>query len=305
MEERYNHYNDYIKKNYGERIQKITVDAGFTCPNRDGTVGNDGCIYCNNDSFAPTHIKKLPLMDQINHGINLCTKRYGVKKFFVYFQPFTNTYAPIQILEKLYLEALSHPKVLGLYIGTRPDCIDEAKINMISNLAKNRDITIEYGLESISNESLRKINRGHNFESYITALNLTKNKGIKIGTHIILGFPWEDENHWITTANTLSLLPIDFLKIHQLQIVKHTALEQTYQTNPFKLFSMKEYMNVVINFLEHLSSKIVIQRVCSEAPPHLLIAPKWNIPMSQFLKALSLELKNRNTFQGKHLTKFN
>ena len=221
-EKRYNSYNIYLKNIYGERIQKVTVDAGFTCPNRDGTVASGGCTYCNNESFNPGYNDPTKsISQQIDEGTEFLTRRYNVEKFIVYFQPYSNTYASLDKLKQLYEEALSVPGVVGLTIGTRPDCVNKEKINYLETLAKSYDITLEYGLESIYDQTLKKINRGHNYQSYLDALELTSGRGIKICTHIILGFPWENIDQWLVEAETLSELNFDFLKIHQLHIVKN------------------------------------------------------------------------------------
>jgi len=298
---RYNRYTEYQKVKYGERIQKVTVDAGFTCPNRDGTIAKGGCIYCNNDSFNPSYNDpQKSIYQQIEEGVEFLKKRYGrLRKFIVYFQPYSNTYAPLDTLKKHYEEALSYPEVIGLTIGTRPDCIDETKINYLEELAKSYDITIEYGLESFSDETLKRINRGHDVQAYLDALELTKNRGIKIGTHMIFGFPWEDKKMWLETANHLSALDFDFLKIHQLHVVKDTVLAEIYKKEPFKFMQPDEYMELIVEFLERLNPEIIIQRLFAEAPPRTLIAPQWGVRNTQLLQRLEQKMEERNSWQGK------
>ena len=298
---RYNRYADYQRRLYGERVQKVTVDAGFTCPNRDGTKGRGGCIYCNNESFNPGYNSaSKPIRQQIEEGVEFLKRRYkNVRKFIVYFQPYSNTYASLDTLKRYYEEALSHPEVIGLTIGTRPDCVDENKISYLEELAKEYDITIEYGLESISDETLRKINRGHDVQSYLDALELTRERGIKICTHIIFGFPWENEELWLKTADWLSDKPFHFLKVHQLHVVKDTALERMYNKKPFYLMNPEEYIDLIIRFLERLNPNIVIQRLFGEAPPRTLIAPHWGVRNTQLTQWLEEEMRRRNTFQGK------
>lgn len=300
-DKRYNRYTEYQKAKYGERVQKVTVDAGFTCPNRDGTLAKGGCIYCNNESFNPGYNNpQKTIRQQINEGIEFLKRRYHkVKKFIVYFQPYSNTYAPLDTLKRYYEEALSHPEVIGLTIGTRPDCVDEAKISYLQELAKSYDITIEYGLESFSDETLKKINRGHDVQAYLDALELTKNRGIKICTHMIFGFPWEGENRWLETANHLSALDFDFLKIHQLHVVKDTVLAEMYKKNLFKFMQLDEYMELIVEFLERLNPKIIIQRLFSEAPPRTLIAPHWGMRNTQLLQMLESKLEEKDSWQGK------
>ncbi len=298
---RYNRFADYQKKIYGERVQKVTVDAGFTCPNRDGSVAKGGCVYCNNESFNPGYNSaSKTILRQIDEGIEFLKRRYkNVRKFIVYFQPYSNTYAPLETLKRFYEEALSHPEVVGLTIGTRPDCVDEAKIAYLQELAKSYDITIEYGLESIADDTLRRINRGHDVQCYLDALDLTKNRGIKICTHIIFGFPWEDKTLWLKTADWLSDKPFDFLKIHQLHVVKGTAMEIAYKKNPFPLPEAEEYIDLIIRFLERLNPRIVIQRLFGEAPPRTLVAPHWGMRHTELVRLLEKEMERRETWQGK------
>ena len=302
---RYHSYNTYLKKKYGQRVQKVTVDAGFTCPNRDGTVAYGGCIYCNNESFNPGYNNPTKsLRQQIDEGKEFLRRRYKVDKFIVYFQPYSNTYASLDKLKKLYEEAISTADVIGLTIGTRPDCIDEAKLNYLESLGKSHDITIEYGLESIYNDSLKKINRGHDFQSYLDAIELTKNRGIKICTHIILGFPWENNEQWMREAEVLSEIEFNFLKIHQLHIVKNTVMERNHFRNPYRLFTMREYVDIVVAFLEKLNPEIIIQRLAGEAPKHILVAPTWGKRNSDVVKFITGELEKRNTWQGKNYLKY-
>ncbi len=295
----FNRYSDYIKKLYGERIQKITVDAGFTCPNRDGSKGTGGCIYCNNRSFAPGHGIPMTVKEQVLFHMTKVAQRYNVDKYLVYFQAYSNTYDTLERLRNLYEEALSVPGVIGLSIGTRADCVDQAKLDYLGELSKRYDITVEYGLESISNETLKLINRGHSYEEFCQAVEESHKRGIKTCAHVILGFPWEDKSLWIETAKELSRLKITFLKLHQLHIVKGTELARRYEEKPFKLFTQAEYLDMVIEFLEHLSPEMVIQRVVGEAHAQTLLAPNWNVRTHDFLEALEAEMKKRETYQGR------
>lgn len=303
---RYNNYSEYIKKKYGERIQKVTVDAGFTCPNRDGTVASGGCSYCNNESFNPGYNSAAKsITQQIDEGVEFLKRRYGVKKFIVYFQPYSNTYASLDTLKKYYEEALRYPGVIGLTIGTRPDCINEEKLDYLKVLSESYDITIEYGLESISDETLKKINRGHDYQNYLNALELTEKRKLKTCTHIILGFPWEDKNHWMKTADELSQLPFHFLKIHQLHIVKDTVMGRQHIKNPLKLLTHSEYIDVVTTFLERLNPEIIIQRLSGEAPLQVLIAPRWGKRYPEIVQDIDTEMEKRDTWQGKLYQKSN
>jgi radical SAM protein (TIGR01212 family) len=301
---RYHSYNTYLKKLYGQRIQKVTVDAGFTCPNRDGTVASGGCIYCNNESFNPGYNDPTKsVRQQIDEGTEFLKRRYGVEKFIVYFQPYSNTYASLDKLKQLYEEALSSPGIVGLTIGTRPDCIDEAKIDYLESLGKTHDITIEYGLESIYDESLKKINRGHDYQSFLDAIDMTKGRGIKICTHIILGFPWENKEQWLHEADILSEVDFNFLKIHQLHIVKKTIMERRHIQNPYRLFTLSEYVDIVVAFLERLNPEIIIQRLAGEAPKHMLVAPNWGKRNTEVIQFITNELLKKDTWQGKFYQK--
>ena len=263
-----NEYSVYVKKKYGRRVQKLTVDAGFTCPNRDGKVAIGGCTYCNNDKFNPgDKINFLSITDQIKAQIAHTTRRYkNVKEYIVYFQAYSNTYGSLEHLKALYSEALAFPGVIGLAIGTRPDCVDNDIIDYLEELAKDYDITIEYGLESIKNETLIKINRGHDYQCFLDAMRLTTGRGIKICVHMIIGFSWENLDDWIQMSRELSSLPIDFLKLHQLHVVKQTVMANVYKKDGFSMLSKDEYLHVLEVVLNHLNPNIVIQRMFSEAP---------------------------------------
>ncbi len=300
---RYNSFGSYIKRIFGTTVYKVNVDAGFTCPNRDGTIGTSGCIYCNNDSFRPSSCKPtFSLIEQIQNGIKYIKKRYKAEKFIVYFQPYTNTYAPVEELERIYKEALSEPSVIGIAIGTRPDCVDEDKIALLESLADKFFILIEYGMQSIFDKSLDFINRGHDYNTFLKALDLTKNRGIYIGAHVIVGFPTETREEMLSMADEISQLPIDFLKIHQLQIIKNTPLEIMYKNNPFHVFGYEEYLEFVTDFIERLSSRIVLQRLFATAPDNILIAPQWGKNRQEILRDIEKRLENKDTYQGKKAT---
>ena len=295
----YNAFGQYMKDLYGSAVYKVNVDAGFTCPNRDGTVATGGCIYCNNDSFRPSACTStISLREQIRKGIPYLRSRYGAGKFIVYFQPYTNTYAPVDVLERLYGEALDNPGVVGLAIGTRPDCVDEQKIALLEKLARDSFILLEYGLQSIYDRTLEFINRGHDYDCFKKAVSLTANRGIHIGAHLILGFPTESREQMLDMADELSRLPIEFLKIHQLQVVKDTALADLYAANPFATFGYHDYIAILADFLERLSPNIVIQRLFAAAPDNILIAPVWNKTRSEFLRDLEAFLEERQIYQG-------
>lgn len=295
-----NEFGAYIKERFGERIQKITVDAGFTCPNRDGKVGVGGCTFCNNKKFNPGGDKLgEDLTTQIQTQIISLQKKYkNAKKFIVYFQAFSNTYAPIEQLKKLYLEALAYPDVIGLTIGTRPDCINEETIDFLSELAEKYYITVEYGLESMNDETLKSINRGHDYECFKKAIDMTKNRGIHICTHLMLGLPGETKEDYIKTAKELSTLSIDYLKIHQLQIVKNTVMGNEYIKNPFPLFTKAEFLEILSEFLIHLSPNIIIQRVAGDSSRSTLIASGWNESSNEIKKELIDVMREKGLYQG-------
>jgi len=298
--QRYKSFGNYIKSLFGRTVYKVNVDAGFTCPNRDGTVGYGGCIYCNNDSFRPSSCRPvLPLSEQISNGLVYLRKRYGAEKFIVYFQPYTNTHAPVERLEEIYREALRTPDVIGLAIGTRPDCIDEAKVRLLEELARDHFILVEYGLQSIHDRTLEFINRGHDYAAFARAVGLTSGKGIHIGAHLIAGFPTETEEEMLRTAEAVSALPVEFLKIHQLQVIKDTRLAEIYREAPFHLFGYEEYVDFVVRFIERLSPSIVLQRVFATAPDSMLIAPLWGKGRQEILRDIGRRFIELDTYQGR------
>lgn len=299
MSSRLNSFGPYLRKRFGTVVYKVNVDAGFTCPNRDGTLGATGCIYCNNDSFRPSKCKpETPLREQIRNGIRYLTMRYRAKKFLVYFQPFTNTYAPVDELEKVYREALAEPSVIGLAIGTRPDCIDGEKIGLLQTLARDSFILVEYGLQSIYDKSLEFMLRGHDYRTFLDAVELTRGRGIHIGAHTIVGFPTETREETLAMAGELSSLPIEFLKIHQLQIVQGTPLADMFRREPFPVFSYEGYLDFLVDFLERLSPHIVLQRLFATAPDEILIAPLWGRNRQQIIRDIEARFETRDARQG-------
>lgn len=297
---RYNSFGSYVKKKFGTSVHKVNIDAGFTCPNRDGTLGYSGCIYCNNDSFRPDSCSPtLSVREQVKNGISYLRKRYGAEKFIAYFQPYTNTYAHVEELERLYRDALDEPSVIGLAIGTRPDCIDEEKIALLELLSSKHYMLVEYGLQSIYDKSLRFINRGHDYKAFLNAVEITKNRGIEIGAHVIAGFPTETKEEMLAVADEISALPINFLKIHQLQIVKDTPLADIYVQKPFHVFEYEEYLQFVVDFIQRLSADIVLQRLFATAPDGILIAPRWDRTRHEILRDIERLLIQRDAYQGK------
>ncbi|MFQ5824953.1 MAG: TIGR01212 family radical SAM protein [bacterium] len=300
----YNSYGQFLKDKFGTRVHKVPVHAGFTCPNRDGTVAVGGCTYCNIDSYTPRAARaRVPIKEQVRTGIEYLKKRLGAKTFIVYFQPYSNTYAPLEHLQRLYEQALEHPEVVGLSVGTRPDCIDEDKLAYFEQMSRDYFVTIEYGIESVHDEILRLVNRGHDYACTVQAINRTANRDIYICGHVILGFPNETVQQMLTIADEISKLPLNFLKIHNLHIVRHTELGEEYSRNPFHLFTFDEWVDLVCHFLERLSPHIIVERLYGDAPKDLLIAPLWCRNGSKIIYAIQQELKHRNTYQGRLVKK--
>lgn len=296
---RYYSFGRYVRKRFGEAVHKVNIDAGFTCPNRDGTLGVTGCIYCNNESFRPTSCRPaLSVSEQVQGGIAWLRGRYGAERFLAYFQPYTNTYAPVEKLKELYEEALSEPSVIGLAIGTRPDCIDAEKLDMLAELGKGHFVLIEYGLQSIYSKSLEFIKRGHDYTAFLRAVEMTLERGLEAGAHIIAGFPTETREEMLGMAGELSETGIGFLKVHQLQVIKDTPLAELYAREPFHIFDYDEYVDFIADFLERLSPDIVIQRLFATAPDEMLIAPRWDRSKHQLLRDIERRLAERDSFQG-------
>jgi radical SAM protein (TIGR01212 family) len=296
----YNAYVDYLKKEFGARIQKVIVDAGFTCPNRDGSKGYGGCTYCNNASFKPPYCEPdMSIKQQVEAGISFLSRRYKVDRFLVYFQPYSNTYASLDKLKNLYEQALSHPLVIGLTIGTRPDCIDQEKLDYLQELTRDYYISVEYGLESPYDKSLNWINRQHDFQSWADAVEMTKDRGIQVCAHVILGFPTETQEEMLNTAGIISRYPITDLKIHHLHITRKTILARKYQDNPFHLFELPEYLELVSDFLQRISPDIRIQRLCGETHPRHLIGPNWGLRADAVQRRIEHFMKERDMWQGK------
>jgi hypothetical protein len=299
----YNDYSSFIKQKFNKRVQKISLDTGFTCPNRDGTKGVGGCTYCNNNTFNPYYCKpSKSITQQLDEGIGFFSKKYQTGQYLAYFQAYTNTYADIELVKELYLEAINHPKIIGLVIGTRPDCINEELINFLADLAKTRYIALEFGVESTLNRTLDLINRCHTFEETKVAYELAKNKNLHLGAHLIIGLPGETREEMLNHAVEISKLPINTLKIHQLQIVKHTMMAKQFQETPemFSLFNSNDYIDFICDFVALLRPDIIIERFISESPPHLLIAPKWNgLKNFEIVAKIEKRMAERNVWQGK------
>jgi uncharacterized protein len=301
---RYNSYMEYFQREFGARVQKVTIDAGFTCPNRDGSKGTGGCTYCDNDAFNPSYCQPgKSITQQITEGIEFHKVRYRrAGNYLAYFQAYSNTYAPLDEIVRLYDEALSFPGVIGLVIGTRPDCIDDEKLEYFAGLARNHYVIIEYGIESCYNRTLERINRQHTFEDSCKAIQKTASFGIKTGAHLIFGLPGETREQMLKEAEILSTLPINNLKFHQLQIIRNTVMANDFEKHPenYNLFSLEEYIQFIVRFTEKLNPSIVIERFTGEAPPRFQAGPTWgNLRTDEILRMIENELEKQDTWQGK------
>lgn len=299
----YNHYGAYLKKKYHDkRVFKIIVDGNFTCPNRDGSKGFGGCSYCNVDSFTPDSARKLPtIREQVEQGMERAVNGYSAEKFIIYFQPNTNTYAPVHYLKAMYDEALSiaPEHVVGLSVGTRPDCIDFEKIALLESYSDRYDVDLEMGMESIYNETLQKINRGCSHEELEKALNLVQNSSLDICVHTIFGFPWETKEMMLKYADEINRFPqIKFIKLHHLHIVEGSIMGVQYKRQPFHVFSLEEYTDFLCAFIPLLRPDIIIQRLFGLADQELLIAPNWGLGKSSIQTYIDKELERRDAIQG-------
>lgn len=299
----YNDYGSFIRMHFGERVQKISLDTGFTCPNRDGTKGTGGCSYCNNNTFNPDYCQPgVSISEQLDKGISFFSQKRGTRKFLAYFQAYTNTYADTELLKSLYLEALAHPGVEGLVIGTRPDCVSEQLLAFLSELSRDRFISLEFGVESTLNRTLEAVNRCHSYEETVAAYERARNRGIYLGAHLILGLPGETREEMLAHADAVSALPIRFLKLHQLQVVRHTRMAVDLQRHPdnFALFELEDYLELVTEFVARLRSDIIIERFISESPANLLLAPRWGLKNFEIVGRIDRLLEQKQLWQGKH-----
>jgi hypothetical protein len=301
MDKRYTDYNSYLRQIFGCRVQKISIDAGMSCPNRDGRTGTGGCIYCNaRGSGTGAFAQGVSVAEQIVRSKALMAKRYKAKKYIAYFQSFSNTYAPLSVLKRLYDAALAVPGVVGLAIGTRPDCVDASILGLLESYADEYLIWIEYGLQSVHDQTLQQINRGHDFACFQKAVSLTRDRGIKICTHLIFGLPGETRNMMLNTARTVAAMGIDGVKLHLLYVVKGTALETLYRQGDYRCLEQREYVDIVCDVLEVLPREMVIQRLTGDPHPEELVAPLWSLQKSQTLSMIAETLKNRDSWQGKN-----
>jgi len=301
---RFNSYASYIKRTFGERIQKLSVNAGFTCPNRDGTVGVGGCTYCNNESFSPGYCDpSKPIAQQLHEGMRFHSLRYRrVKRYMAYFQAYSNTYAPLSHLKEVYQQALAVEHIVGLAIGTRPDCVDEEKLDYLASLATNHYVSLEFGVEACNDALLNAINRGHTFRRSAWAIEQAAQRGLNVGAHFIIGLPGQSINDIIAQVDTINSLPLTSIKFHQLQIVSNTQIARQYEENPssFHFLSADDYLLTMVKVVEKLNPAVAIERISGEASPRTMLAPNWGKARADKL-LLEFEglLENKDTWQGR------
>ena len=302
MISRYTDFSTWLGAVFPFKVQKISLNAGFTCPNRDGTVGYGGCTYCNNQTFNPAYCRtEKSVTEQLEEGKQFFARKYPDMKYLAYFQAYTNTYGELQELKRKYEEALQVPGVVGIVIGTRPDCMPPDLLDYLTELNEKTFVLVEYGVESADNTTLKRINRGHTFEVAEEAIRRTAERGIRVGAHIILGLPGETREMLIRQAETLSALPLTTLKLHQLQLIKGTRMASEYTERPedFHLYTADEYIDLVIDYVEHLRPDLVLERFVSQSPRELLIAPDWGLKNHEFTDKVKKRMRERDAWQGK------
>lgn len=294
-----NSYGGYLRRRFGCRVSKVNVDAGFTCPNRDGSKGVGGCIYCNNVSFSPKETQAaVPLEEQMAAGMAYHRSRLGSEKFIIYFQKYTNTYGSVELLSDLYRRALNHPDVIGISVGTRPDSLDDEALDLLTDIARTKYVCLELGLQSMDDAILSRINRGHTLNDFIGAVNRAAGRNFDICAHLIHGFPGESRAQFLKTADLMAGLPIDSLKLHQLHAVEGTELAELYRRGEFAPLTLEAYVSVVADFLEQLPPWISIQRLYGSAPLEICVAPRWGLKNNQMWYAIVNEMTRRGSWQG-------
>ena len=301
---RFNAFSDSFRSIHGSRMQKVSIDAGFTCPNRDGTKGTGGCTYCNNKAFNPSYCTpEKPVIQQINEGIEFHRRRYRrAEAFLAYFQAYSNTYASTEVLRKMYNEALSHKDIRGLVIGTRPDCVNDEILDFLKELSEHCIVMLEFGIESCYDSTLTRINRGHTFAEAVKALEASHSRGLDTGAHFIFGLPGETREEMLKEADIISGLPLNRVKFHQLQIIRGTAMEREYNERPgdFEMFAWEDYLNFIIRFIERLNPSIQIERFTGEAPPRFLAKEMWGKKRTDVIVGLiEKRLEELDTWQGR------
>lgn len=303
-ERRLNAYSDYFRKQFGARVQKITIDAGFTCPNRDGTCGRGGCTFCNNKAFNPSYNDPdNSITEQIRQGMEFHRTRYRkASQYLAYFQAYSNTYADLSILKSRYEQALKIPGIIGIVIGTRPDCVDEEKLDYFRELSERSFVVVEYGIESLLNKTLQRVNRGHDVETTIRAIHETAKRGIRVGGHMIIGLPGETKEDFLDSAAQLANWPLNNIKFHQLQVIRGTAMAQEYMAQPedFVGFTMEEYLDSMKVIIEHLNPAFVVERIAGEVSPGMGLREGWGVRYDVVLRTFEELLEKNNTWQGKY-----
>ena len=298
----YNEFGTYLRNIFNYKVQKITIDGGFTCPNRDGTKGRGGCTYCNNRTFNPAFCHKhLPVVEQMKEGIAFFSHKYPEMRYLAYFQAYTNTYDSLDNLKQRYEDALGVDGCVGIVIGTRPDCMPEELLDYLVELQKRTFVLVEYGIESTSDKTLLRINRGHDYACAVDAVERTAARGIPVGAHIILGLPGESREELMQQATMLSKLPLTTLKLHQLQLIRGTMMAEEYAAFPedFSLFSVEDYIETVVDYVERLNPAFVLERFASQSPKELLIAPDWGLKNYELVDKIKRRMRERDTWQGK------
>ena len=297
----YNDYGAWMRRQFPFRVQKISIDAGFSCPNRDGHISHGGCTFCDNRTFNPSYCQpSKSITEQITEGKEFFRHKYPDMKYLAYFQAFSNPYATLDTLQRRYEEALSSDDIVGIVIGTRPDCVSDEILNYLESLNQQTFMIVEYGIESVSDDTLRRVNRGHNFECSRRAIIETHNRGILTGAHIILGLPGESAEDNVRQADIISALPIDILKLHQLQIIRGTQLAAEYERQPFNLYTADEYIDLCRRYIERLRPDMVLERFVSQSPKELLVAPKWGLKNYEFANRFVNYMKRMDSWQGKY-----
>jgi radical SAM protein (TIGR01212 family) len=298
---RYQAYNFALRQRFGVRVQKVSLDAGFTCPNVDGTVAKGGCTFCDNRSFSPS--RRLPragILGQIDQSIARMSRRYkNCQHFLAYFQPATNTYAPVEKLRGLYEEALSHPQVVGLAVGTRSDCVPDDVLDLLEELAGRTYLSVEYGMQTMHNRSLDWMNRGHHHDSFLDAVERSHGRGFEICAHVMLGLPGESHDDMLATARELARVNIDAVKLHNLYCVKNTALADQVAAGEVELMGRDDYVRTVVDFLELLPQRMVVERISGDAPPDYFVGPSWCLDKPAVKLAIEAEFERRDTWQGR------
>lgn len=303
---RYNDFSTFLAGHFPFKVQKISVNAGFTCPNRDGSKGYGGCTYCNNQTFNPAYCRTgKTVTAQLEDGKAFFARKYPEMKFLAYFQAYTNTYGELETLKRMYEEALAVEGVVGLVIGTRPDCMPDSLLDYLEELARRTFLLVEYGIESADDRTLERINRGHDFACTADAVRRTAARGILTGGHVILGIPGESREQLMEQAETLSGLPLTTLKLHQLQLIRGTRMAREFEMHPedFHLYTAEEYIGLVIDYVEHLRKDIVLERFISQSPKELLIAPDWGLKNYEFTERLKKRMEERDAWQGKYYSR--